>query len=114
MIVAESFLRSLITIYGKHSVYSDRGTWYTEAACSSLGLKHILHSSFEKSVIEERTLEYFKDRTENFDDYYPCRHKEYDLTHVHNWMSLFVFMYNADIRDIRFMTLVQLIGGERS
>ena len=43
MIVAESFLRSLITIYGKHIVYSDGGTWYPEA-CISLGLEHRLNS----------------------------------------------------------------------
>ncbi|MGB8034383.1 MAG: hypothetical protein WCF03_11250 [Nitrososphaeraceae archaeon] len=35
MLVAESFLRSLIKIYGRHTVYSDDGgTWYPEA-CSS-------------------------------------------------------------------------------
>jgi putative transposase len=51
MIIAEAFLKSLIKIYGKHIVYSDRGTWYTEA-CISLGLKHILHSPFEKSIIK--------------------------------------------------------------
>jgi len=27
------------------------GTWYPEAS-NSLGLKHILHTSFEKSIIE--------------------------------------------------------------
>jgi hypothetical protein len=36
-----------------------------------LDLKPLLHSPFEKSIIE-RSIEYFKDRTENFDDYYPC------------------------------------------
>ena len=52
MLVAESFLRSLIKLYGKHIiVYSDGGSWYPEA-CNSLRLKHILHSPFEKSVIE--------------------------------------------------------------
>ena len=51
MLVAESFLRSLINLYGKHIVYSDGGSWYPEA-CNSLGLKHTLHSPFEKSVIE--------------------------------------------------------------
>jgi putative transposase len=40
----------------------------------SLELKHRLHSLFEKSIIE-RAVEYVKDRTENFDDYYPCRKK---------------------------------------
>jgi len=68
MIVAESFLRSLIKIYGKHIVYSDGGTWYPEA-CISLGLEHRIHSSHEKSIVE-RTMEYLKDRTEGFDDYY--------------------------------------------
>ena len=58
MLVAESFLRSLIKVYGKHTVYSDGGTWYPEA-CSYLGLKHLLHSPLEKSIIE-RTIEYFK------------------------------------------------------
>jgi len=39
------------------------------AACKSLELrlKHILHSSFEKSIVE-RAIEYVKDRTEGFDD----------------------------------------------
>jgi transposase-like protein len=47
MIVAESFLRTLIKIYGRHIVYSDGGTWYPEAYIS-LGLEHRLHSPYEK------------------------------------------------------------------
>jgi putative transposase len=58
MLVAESFLRSLIKVYGKHTVYSDGGTWYPEA-CSYIGIKRLLHTSFEKSIIE-RTIEYFQ------------------------------------------------------
>ncbi len=42
MLVAEVFLRSLIKLYGKHTVYSDGGTWYPQA-CISLGLNHRLH-----------------------------------------------------------------------
>ncbi|MGZ5509108.1 MAG: hypothetical protein ACXWFC_01355 [Nitrososphaeraceae archaeon] len=34
-------------------------------------LKNRLHSPLEKSLIE-RMMQYFKDRTECFDDYYPC------------------------------------------
>ena len=97
MLVAEVFLRSLIKLYGKHIVYSDGGSWYHEA-CNSLGLKHILHSPFEKSVIE-RSMEYVKDRTECFDDYYPCMKEKEDfycsISHVHKWMTLFIFMYNT-------------------
>jgi putative transposase len=94
MLVAESFLKSLIKLYGRHAVYSDGGSWYPEA-CNSLRLKHILHSPFEKSVIE-RAMEYIKDRTEDFDDYYPCRKCVVDcnLIHVYQWIILFTFLYN--------------------
>jgi putative transposase len=109
MLVAESFLRSLIQLYGKHIVYSDGRTWCPEA-CNSLRLKHILHSAFEKSVIE-RAMEYIKDRTEAFDDYYPCRKKAVDcnLSHVYRWFELFVFLYNlsksqSKINIIKFLT----------
>ena len=86
MLVAESFLRSSIEIYGRHIVYSDGdGTWYSEA-CSSLELKHRLHTSSEKSLIE-RAIQYFKDRTEHFDDYYPCIRFGCDLSHVYRWLA---------------------------
>jgi hypothetical protein len=63
----------------------------------------------------ERTIEYFKDRIESFNDYYPCNITiQYALTHVHNWRGLFVFMHNADILNIKFMTLVRLMRGERA
>ena len=44
-------------------------------------------------------MQYFKDRAESFDDYYPCR-KDYDdctNDHVYNWIELFVSMYNNTI-----------------
>jgi putative transposase len=41
-------------------------------ACNFLDIEHHLHSSYGKSIIE-RTIQYVKDRTECFDDYYfPC------------------------------------------
>ena len=42
----------------------------------------------------ERVNQYFKDRIENFDDYYPCRRNECNLFHVYNWIQFFVSMYN--------------------
>jgi putative transposase len=100
MLVAEAFLKSLISLYGKHTVYSDGGSWYPEA-CNSLGLKHLLHTPFEKSIIE-RAMEYVKDRTESFDDYFPCIKKEdCNLKHVYHWIGLFVFMYNATRLSIK-------------
>ncbi len=71
MFVAERFISKLVMIYGSHPVSTDGGTWYPQA-CRFLNLQHHLHSSFEKSLVE-RTIQYIKDRTENFDDYFPCR-----------------------------------------
>ena len=85
MFVAEKFISNLIKIYGKHPIVStDGGTWYPQA-CEFLKLEHHLHSSFEKSIIE-RTMQYVKDRTESFDDYFPCRRKKKicKLKHVRN------------------------------
>jgi putative transposase len=92
MVIAEKFLRSLVEKYGKHTVYTDGGTWY-EQACIILKLKHCLHSSIETSLME-RVNQYFKDRIENFDDYYPCTRNECNLFHVHNLIQFFVSMYN--------------------
>ena len=88
----------LVDKYGKHTVYTDGGTWYPEA-CNVLRLKHYLHSSIEKSLME-RVNQYFKDRTELFDDYYPCVKNECNLFHVHNWIQFFVSMYNDTTFEI--------------
>src|SRR5215204_5393838 len=87
MLIAEKFIRSLIDKYGKHTVYTDGGTWYPQA-CTFLHLKHRLHSHLEKSLIE-RVVQYFKDRVESFDDYYPCNSKRRDCDngHVYNWVE---------------------------
>ena len=107
MFVAENFIRSLVEKYGRHIVYTDGGTWYPQA-CNFLHLKHRLHSNLEKSLIE-RVMQYFKDRTECFDDYYPCtKNKNCDLEHVYNWIKLFIYLYNGRIRN----TIVFKIGGE--
>ena len=82
-------------------VYSDGGTWYDEA-CNVLRLKHYLHSPLEKSLIE-RVNQYFKDRIESFDDYYPCMQIECNLLHVHNWIQFFVSMYNDTIFENYFI-----------
>ena len=97
MLVAEKFIRSLVDKYGKHTVYTDGGTWYDEA-CNVLRLKHYLHSPFQKSLME-RVNQYFKDRTESFDDYYPCMQDECNLFHVYNWIQFFVSMYNDTIAN---------------
>ncbi len=48
-------------------------------------------------------MQYFKDRTENFDDYYTCssnnQRRNCDLEHVYNWIKLFIYLDNTDIRN---------------
>ncbi len=69
--VAERILSQWVNKYGLHFVSSDGGTRYPQT-CKFLKLKHHLHSSFEKSIIE-RTIQYIKDRIESFDEYFPCK-----------------------------------------
>ena len=95
MFVAERFLSGLIKEYGKYPVSTDGGTWYP-MACKFLRLKHHNHSTFEKSVIE-RTIQYVKDRTESFDDYFPCRMEHCNLHHIRSWLNLFARMHNKEV-----------------
>ncbi len=95
MFVAEKFLHSLIKEYGKHQISTDGGTWYPYV-CKLMNIKHHLHSSYEKSIIE-RTIQYVKDRTECFDDYFPCTKSKCKLNHVKNWFNVFVYYYNKEV-----------------
>jgi putative transposase len=95
MFVADRFISGLVTTYGKHGISTDGGTWYPQA-CRFLRLKHHIHSTLEKSLIE-RTMQYIKDRTESFDDYFPCRIKNCRLKHVINWLNLFVDYHNKEV-----------------
>lgn len=95
MFVTERFLSNIVRDHGKHPVSTDGGTWYPQA-CRFLKLDHHMHSSFEKSLIE-RTIQYIKDRTECFDDYFPCRTIKCKLKHVLNWMNLFVEYHNKEL-----------------
>ena len=52
----------------------------------------------------ERVNQYFKDRIESFDDYYPCMQMECNLLHVNNWIQFFfVSMYNDTIFENYFI-----------
>ena len=95
MLVAERFISSLINRYGKHLVSTDGGSWYPQA-CRFLKVNHRIHSTLEKSLIE-RTMQYIKDRTEGFDDYFPCKKNKCKLNHVKQWLNLFIDQHNKSI-----------------
>ena len=95
MFVAERFISNLVKRYGEHPVSTDGGTWYPQA-CRFLRLRHQIHSRYEKSIIE-RTIQFIKDRTEHFDDYFPCRKSKCKLQHVQKWLNLFVSHHNNNL-----------------
>jgi len=96
MFVVERFLSNVIKEYNKHPVSTDGGTWHPQA-CKFLKLKHHLHSSLEKSIID-RTIQYIKNRTtESFDDYFSYRKPKCKLNHVKQWLNIFADYYNKEI-----------------
>jgi putative transposase len=99
MFVAERFMSGLVTVHGNHPVSTDGGTWYPQA-CKFLKLQHHIHSPFEKSLVE-RTMQYIKDRTESFDDYFPCRLENCKLKHVKNWLNLFIDYHNKELGVVK-------------
>lgn len=96
MFVAQRFLSKIIKDYDKHPVLTDGGTWYPQSCMFLKVVEHRLYSSYQKSKIE-RTMQYIKDRTESFDDYFPFRKKKCKLKHVMNWFNLFITHYNKEI-----------------
>jgi hypothetical protein len=54
----------------------------------------------EESLIEI-TMQYIMDKTERFEDYFPCRVKNCKMKHVKNWLNLFVEYYNKEVIDLR-------------
>ena len=90
-VAIERFLSNVIKEYGKHPVSTDGGTWYPQA-CRFLKLVYYLHSFVyqdEKSIIE-RTMQCIKDRTNVFEDYFPCKNNKCKLNHIKKWLGLFV------------------------
>ena len=53
-----------------------------------------LFTFFNREKPDGTSQSVFKDRTELFDDYYPCIKNECNLFHVYNWIQFFVSMYN--------------------
>ena len=97
MFVIEKFLNfSLVKDYGIIQILTDGNTWYLHA-CKLLKLRHHLHSIYEKSFIE-RTVQYVKDGTEYFDDYFPCRiEKKCRLMDLRNSLTIFVDYHNNEV-----------------
>ena len=99
MLMAGRFISVLVKIHGKYPVSTDGGTWYPQA-CRFLKLRHLIHSSYEKSIIE-RTIQCIKDGTECFDGYFPSKQKNPGLKHTGNWLNLFVDCHDSELKTLK-------------
>ncbi len=103
----ELFLKDLVKKYGRHPVWTDAGDWYPPA-CELMKLKHhvYLHGSWLWEVME-RAVQRLKDRTESFDDLFPCRNHgaKCKFNHINNWIKVFWLhhqpMYQSFINGIK-------------
>jgi len=91
-VAAHLFLKELRSRYGWKPVYTDAAGWYP-LACGWLRLEHHVYGEEWKELME-RMNQYLKDRTEAFDDLFPCFKPDCDLKHVHNWLSGYRFYHN--------------------
>jgi hypothetical protein len=50
----------------------------------------------------ESTIQYVKDRTESFDDYFPCRseRRRCKLEHILNWFKMFILICITEVLSI--------------
>jgi len=106
--VCYQFFKQLRNRYGRKPIFTDGALWY-DTACKWLRLQHQVYGTELKNLIE-RFIQQIKDRTECFDDYFPCRKSDCDRQHVWNWLKLFVLYLHMRTDRVRFMTF--LIGGD--
>ena len=86
ILVAEQFTQSLIRKYGKHDIQLMVGHGIHKHVDSLTWNITYIHSSIEKSFIE-RTIQYIKDRTEYFDDYFPCTRSIHSQDDKKEWQK---------------------------
>jgi hypothetical protein len=75
-----------------------------------LRLKHYVYDTKLKNLIERLFVQQIKDRTECFDDHFPCRKQNCNRQHVWNWLKLFVLYLHMGIDRIQFITFLVTNG----
>ena len=78
-------------------------------ACKWLRLKHHVDDTGLKNLME-RFVQQIKDRTERFDDHFPCRKKNCNRQHVWNWLKLFILYLDMNKDRMQFIIFLVLEG----
>jgi putative transposase len=107
--VCYQFFKQLRNMYGRKPVFTDGALWYN-TACRWLRLKHQVYGTELKNIME-RFIQHIKDRTECFDDHFPCRKDNCDKQHVWNWLKLFIIYLHAGTDRMQFTTFLMTHGG---
>jgi putative transposase len=74
-------------------------------ACKWLRLKHEVYDTELKMNKMERFIQKIKDRTERYDDYFPCMKWNCDRMHIHNLLKMNILYLQMKTDRIRFMKL---------
>jgi len=110
LFICYRFFRQLRNRYGgRKPIYTDGARWYNEA-CRWLRLPHYVYGTELKNMME-RFIQHIKDRTECFDDHFPCRKQDCDRRHVWNWLKLFILYVHTGMDRRRFMMFLSMDGG---
>ena len=89
------------SLWKASSLYRDGGTWYPNGMSVSQArppYPFFLGEKFDRN----RKIQYIKDRTECFDDYFPCKLKNCKLKHVRNWLNLFIAYHNKELKPVKW------------
>jgi len=109
ILVCYRFFRELRTKYGRKPVYTDGAGWYNDA-CRWLRMPHYVYGTGWKNMME-RFIQHIKDRTECFDDHFPCRKQDCNRQHVWNWLKLFLLYIHVGTDRMRFVVFLSMDGG---
>jgi putative transposase len=99
--VCYQFLKQLRSKYGRKPVCTDGAHWYDDA-CKWLRLKHIVYETGMMKNLMERFIQQIKDRTECFDDHFPCRIRDCTKKHIWNWLKMFILFLQMKTDKIKF------------
>ena len=99
--VCYQFFKSLRKKFGRKAIFTDGARWYMDA-CKWLRLKHQVYATELKNIME-RFIQKIKDRTECFDDHFPCRSESCNRQHVTNWIKMFVLYLHMKTDRIKLM-----------
>ncbi len=104
LMICYLFLKDVRRRYGRKPILTDEARWYDEA-CRWLRLEHSVYPTEEKNLVE-RFIQKVKDRTECFDDSFPCRKEGCDREHVRNWLKMFVLHIHLEMDLSRIVSFL--------